>query len=165
VVEEAASLKFLWFLIAIAWGIAGWTAYTAVRWSLARGWPALPCVISDSTVEKVPGDNPYVFRVRYRYTWAGAQYDGSTYREEYRGSPDIAPADRLARTFPIGSHQVCYVNPRHSPEAILEHENVWVPAVLAVALFLGGAFLIKTPVLTRPRGGSAPVLPPSSWSS
>jgi hypothetical protein len=128
--------SFHMLLVIAPLGIAGWATYTAVRWSLARTWPAVPCVITSSLVNEVSRDNPYVFRVAYRYSRAGEWYDGRTYREEYRGSPNIAEADALARAFPIGAQRVCYVNPRNPAEAVLEHENVWIAALLAAVMWL-----------------------------
>jgi hypothetical protein len=156
VVEEAASMKVLVFLIAVAWGIAGWAAYTAVRWSLARYWPAVPCVVTGSVVQDVSRERPYRFQVAYRYSWAGRVYDGSTYREECGGSADIAEADRLARAFPIGTHRICYVNPGNPSQAVLVHDPVWIPATVAVANLLAGAFFARLLVAgTRRRGALA----------
>ena len=126
------------------WCIACWAAYTAFRWSLARSWPAVPCVISAGSVEEVHGNRPYVFRVRYRYTWAGKDYEGRTHQEDHEGTFDIVEADRLARAFPIGSNSTCYVNPGRPSQAVLEHDNVWIPIAIAVfALHYGGFFVLK----------------------
>src|SRR5947207_2963238 len=84
-----------------ALGIAGWAGNTAVRWTLAYRWPAVPCVIQASAVREVSGHEPYRFVVRYRYGWRGNEYTGATYREDYRGSWDIASAGRLARRYPV----------------------------------------------------------------
>jgi hypothetical protein len=127
---------------AIFCAIAAWAAYTAVRWSLARSWPAVPCVITRSSAEETPTDSRYVFRATYRYTWAGRPYEGRTYREDYSGSYDIAEADRLARTFPVGSHGVCYVNPGNPSQALLEHDNVWIPVAAVVVMLHGGAAFV-----------------------
>jgi hypothetical protein len=79
-------MKLLWFLVAVAWGIGVWAVYAAVRWSLASGWPVVPCLITMSSVQDVGGEKPYRFRVAYQYSWAGRPYVGETYREDYRGS-------------------------------------------------------------------------------
>jgi hypothetical protein len=124
--------------------IACWALFTAARWSLARSWPAVPCVISASSVEEVGGNRPYVFSVRYRYTWAGGQYEGWTDQKDFKGSSDIADAERRARAFPTGSHCVCYVNPDHPTEAVLEFDNVWLPIAGAVfALHYSAFFVLK----------------------
>src|SRR5262249_25247760 len=116
-----ASMRWLClFLPVFFWGLAGWAASDAVRWWLARSWPAVPCVIVRSWVEEVPGDKPYVFRVTYCYTLVGRQYDGRIYQEDYHGSTDLAEAERLARALPTGSQRVCYVNPRHPSQAVVE---------------------------------------------
>jgi hypothetical protein len=136
------------------WFITGWAAYTAVRWSLARSWPAVPCVISTSWVEEVSGDKPYIFRVSYRYTRAGKEYEGLTYQEDRKGSSDIAEADRLARAFPAGSNSICYVNPGQPNEAVLEHDNLWIPIFVAIFMLHSGACLGLTGRRWRAAGGS-----------
>jgi hypothetical protein len=148
-VEEDALMKFLLLIGALVWGMAAYAAYTAVRWSLARQWPAVPCIIFLSWTDEVNEDKPYVFRVNYRYSWAGKSYEGRTYQEDYHGSSDIAEADRLTRAFPIGSDRFCYVNPRKPSEAVLEHDNPWVPGALAIGMSLGGVFLAGIAVLSR----------------
>src|SRR5262245_37644001 len=95
-------------LVASTWGLAVWAAYTAVRQSMARRWPAVPCVGLGSRVEEVGGEYPYLCRVAYEYRWNRIRYNGRTYREKYRGSQDVAEADRLARAYPAGSSRVCY---------------------------------------------------------
>ncbi|HZW29579.1 MAG TPA: DUF3592 domain-containing protein [Isosphaeraceae bacterium] len=143
--------NFQLIVAALAWGMAGWAAYTALCWSLARHWPAVPCIVLVSWVDKGDREKPYIFQVKYRYSWGARGYEGRTYQEDYRGSADIAEADRLARAFPIGSNRVCYVNPRKPSQAVLEPDNPWIATVLAVAMFLNGAFLAAVRFFPRPR--------------
>ncbi len=115
--RSACVERWFWlFASVICYAVAAVFAFTAVRWTLARSWAAVPAVILSSSVEEVPGDSPYGFRVRYRYTWAGEPYEGRTYQEADSFSCDIAEADRLARAFPVGSRRVCYVNPGYPSE-------------------------------------------------
>jgi hypothetical protein len=137
-------LRRSWALFAAiaCWGIACWAAYTAARWSLARSWTAVSCLITASSIEEDPGPNPYRFRVKYQYTWGGKTYEGRTYQEGHSGSSDIAEADRLAGAYPLGAHSLCYVNPDYPSQSLLEHDNPWVTASLAVVMLCGGAMLI-----------------------
>jgi hypothetical protein len=139
----AASMKALgMFLALLAWGMAGFAAYTAVLWARARSWPAVPCVITASLVDEHRGRKPYHFRVAYRYERSGRWHDGRVYREDYKGSEDVAEADRLARAYPVGARRVCLVNPGAPSEAVLRHDNVWLPVALVAGMGLGGAFLL-----------------------
>jgi hypothetical protein len=152
VTKRCGAEKLCGVLLAMfAWGMAAWAAYTGVRWTVALGWPAVPCFITESRGEQVRGEHPYAFRVAYRYTWFGREYVGRVVNEDYRGSSDVAEADRLIRAFPAGHQRRCFVNPRNPSESVLVHDNVWVPACLVFAMGLGGAFLLKA-FCGTPRG-------------
>jgi hypothetical protein len=134
-------------LVLLALGMGAWAGYTAARWTLAYRWPAVPCLILRSEVRDVGGHEPYRFEVQYRYAWRGRRYDGTTVRQEYRSSWDIAAADRLARTYPKDARRACYVNPRSPSEAILEHESPLTALAAAAAMLLCGACLARTLVV------------------
>jgi hypothetical protein len=143
----------------LCFGLAAWAAYSAVRSSQARSWPAVPCEIIRSTVEVNRGDAPYRFRVTYGYTWAGRSYAGWKYGEGESSFADIAEADRLARAFPEDSHAVCYVNPRDPSDALLRPSNPWTLAGIAAVLLLGGAsFVLKGPEAGMAWGGFLAIL-------
>lgn len=143
------------FIALAALGLAGWAGYTAVRWTLSYRWPAVPCIIQTSRVAQVGGENPYFFEVAYRYKVQGQPLVGGTYQEDYRGSWNIAEAERLARAYPVGAKRLCCVNPSKPSEAVLEHDNIWMPAALALGMLLDGAFLAR--FFLRPaRPGAAP---------
>lgn len=125
------------FLVALAIGglaMACFAGYTALRWSLSHDWPLVPCTITASRVVEKNGGKPYEFRVAYQYAWAGRVYTGGTYQEDYRGSADVAEADRLARRHPVGARRICFVNPRRPTQAILRHDSVWIPLLLLVGM-------------------------------
>jgi hypothetical protein len=140
--RSACPGRLSWLLAAVCCVFAGWAAYTAVRWTLARSWPAVPCVITRSSVEDTRGDKPYEVRVTYRYIWTGRPYEGRVYKEDYSGSYDIADADRIVRAFPVGSHPACYVNPGDPSQALLEHDNVWIPISIAVVMLHSGVTVV-----------------------
>jgi Protein of unknown function (DUF3592) len=126
------------FLILVALGMAGFGIYTAYRWILSQDWPAVPCVITASRVQEVGGDKPYQFEVQYTYSWQGRDFLGNSFREGAEAMTDIAEADRMARSHPVGARLTCYLNPDHPSQAILRHQDIRLPlfmvgfAVLAV---------------------------------
>jgi hypothetical protein len=148
------------FAVVVCYAAVVFFAVTAVRWSLARSWPAVSAVIVNSRVEETPGDTPYRFRVAYRYTWAGKPYEGRTYQQAGSASYDIAKADRLARAFPAGSHRVCYVNPGDASEAVLEHDSPWISAGIGVVMLLIGTGIVLEvrKAKIRLRGGTDVIL-------
>lgn len=131
------------FFALMALGMAGWAAYTAVQSASSHQWPAVPCAIQTSRVSQVGGENPYLFEVLYRYQVQGRPFVASTYREDYRGSWDVAHAERLLSAYPAGQNRRCFVNPSEPTQAILEHDPLWIPIVLALVALLGGVFLAK----------------------
>ena len=132
------------FLVVPALGMAAWAGYTAARWTLAHLRPAIPCIIQASRIREGQGDHAYLFDVRYRYAYGGRWFRGATFREDYRGSWEIAEADRLVRAFPVGAQRACYVNPWDPSEAILEPDNPLLPLGLAVAMLACGSVLART---------------------
>jgi hypothetical protein len=128
---------FVLFPVLLAFGMAGFSGYMAIRWGLAYRWPAVPCVIENSSVREKRDRElgpSYVVDVRYRYAWGGADYTGKTHRVDYDGDRDIAYAERVVRAYPKGADRLCYVNPGRPGEAILEHANPLFPAAVVVAL-------------------------------
>jgi hypothetical protein len=132
-------------LILAALGLAGFALYTAYRWTVALGWPAVPCTIVASGVQELGGETPYRFQVAYEYAWNGQNLAGRVFRDDEHGTSDIAEADRLARAFPVGARRTCFVNPRNPSEAVLRHENVLLPLAVVACMvpacwFLFAAF-------------------------
>ncbi len=148
--KQPASIGLLGgFLVLATLAGAAWAGVTACRWGLAYRWPAVPCEIVASGLRAGGERHPYAFDVSYRYAWRGQEFTGTTYSEEYRGSTDVAEAERLARSFPEGSRRLCYVNPADPATAVLKHDNPLVPAILTVALLccavgLVGVFLRRS---------------------
>jgi hypothetical protein len=125
--------------------MAGFAAYSAITWTVARSWPAVPCFVEASSVEVDDRSEYHIFRVRYRYPWQRREYESAAVRQEYEGSWDIADADRLLREFPAGTWRTCQANPNDPTRAVLEHSALTAPLVLlfggiVVAAYLGLVF-------------------------
>jgi hypothetical protein len=128
-------------LILAALGLAGFALYTAYRWTVALGWPAVPCTIVASGVQELGGETPYRFQVAYEYAWNGQNLVGRVFREDDHGTTDIAAADQLVRAFPVGVRRTCFVNPSNPSEAVLRHENVLLPLAVVACVVPAGWFL------------------------
>jgi hypothetical protein len=138
----------------IALGMGGFAVYSGLRWTWARWcWPSVPCQVLASTVGEGPSDKPYRFHVTYRYRWEGREHEGHNLGHEGHGlgsenipTSDLAEAERLTRTYHAGAQTECFVNPTDPTEAILRHDSLGPPFLLAAfcvlaAWFLGTAFL------------------------
>ncbi len=90
---------------------------------LARDWPEVPCVISDSGVEAV--EDGYEFRVAYTYEFGERPFASSRYRlGDGAVFDEVAEADARARTYFPGAETTCYVDPEQPGRAILEHKDL-----------------------------------------
>lgn len=135
--------RYLGVLLALlAWGMAAAAAYTAVRWWLMGRWPTASCVVAASAVEVSEGYRPYRFRVEYAYPWLGREYTGAVYREDFRGTFDIAEADRLARAYPVGGIRRCHVNPARPDESVLEPDDPRLPLAIVAVMVPAGLYLL-----------------------
>jgi len=129
-------LFFLWFMAL--------QAYETIR---ARTWQQTACVITESEVTTV--SDGYDFRVSYTYQWQERTFasDRYTSASDNATRKDINDADALKRRYPVGSQQVCYVNPDDPRQAVLAHDS---PVMLAFVLLplvfvlVGGGLLYKT---------------------
>jgi hypothetical protein len=98
---------------------------------VAYGWTATPCTIYFSRVEPVTdkekklekgGGNIVGYRPEIKYSY---RVGGRLHRSEriwfIRPSADTqADAKKLADKYPVGSQQICYVNPKEEDFAVLE---------------------------------------------
>lgn len=71
--------------------------------------------------------------IAYRYVWNGQTYTGRTYQKDGNKSYELTKAERPVRAYPVGVRRTCYVNPRRLAEAILKHDNVWLPSIIALS--------------------------------
>ncbi len=146
-------LFFTLFLAAFL-GMGSWFTYLMVEgfvYQIGTSlWPVLDCTILSSTVEENPGapehEEPYAFRVRYRWATDFSEGTSDVYRHGYYGSSDIGEALRLAQRYPEGAQVPCRVNPGAPDSAVLELASSWnvlwifVP-LLFVAVGAGGIYL------------------------
>jgi hypothetical protein len=121
-------------------------------------WPGTACEILASEVEeKLDEENPYVFRVQYRYLWEGQTYTSEQAALKARRFSDYRQAQRLVTRYPVEAGATCYVNPNKPAQAVLLREGLWFGLFLLVPLLFmflagGGLYLVWR---SDPRSGAA----------
>jgi hypothetical protein len=88
----------------------------------ARGWEPVSCVIVGSAVaESHAGEGPsYQVELEYAYAFDGQTFRGRRYSFMKVWTEDRARWQSIVDRHPAGSRAVCYVNPRHPSEAVIE---------------------------------------------
>ncbi len=136
-----------------------------------RAWTETPCGILEShreerTESEFSQPVQRVF-IKYRYTFAGADYTGTRWRrvafsgnldkDVAKKTPHLAEAEKLVAKYPAGAKTTCWVNPAAPEEAVLEHYTkaaiytLWWPMLFAV----GGGGIVWS-VLRRRKVTSPP---------
>ncbi len=111
-------------------------------------WHGTPCTI---VVSEVQDNSPFVFTVRYDYSYHGQSYTGSIYQRQYKASGRYSEAQKLSRKYPVGRALFCYVNPQSPTEAVLQRDSLLLGLFIVIPLVfvaIGGAGLYFT---RRPR--------------
>lgn len=141
-------LTAIGLLLALIGGVFSWLMWRSfARARAIEAWPQVPCAILESGVESRRDDpdwpeampQEYRFRVRYRYDWDGADYEGDRHR--LRGSSWSSSEENvlpLVAEYPAGSVAECRVNPEDPEVAVLEGESkapgysLWFPLLFVV---------------------------------
>ena len=153
---EKQSRAGAWYLTAV--GVSLCVIAGVFLWLMTRSylrakemttWPQVPCLILRSEVaEKRIGETvapDYRFAVLFRYEFEGKDYESE--RWGLRGSmprQDPTQAKKLVEEFPLGSQQLCWVNPREPQIALLKLDSraagysLWFPGLF----FLGGVGMV-----------------------
>lgn len=138
-----ASLGLLLAAAGAVFTLVLWTAWQ--RAEETRRWSPVPCRIVMSRLEKerpTPNSNP-AFKplVRYHYTFEGREFTGTRIKRVDSPSQHEEVALTKIAPYPIGSKQVCHVNPAQPEMAVLKHDtraalySIWFPLLFV----LGGA--------------------------
>lgn len=153
---EKQSQAGAWYLTAV--GLSLCLIAGTFLWLMGRSylrakemttWPQVPCMILRSeVVERRIGETvapDYRFSVIFGYQYEGKDYESG--RWSLRGSmprQDPVQAEKLVEEFPLGSQQLCWVNPRQPEIALLKLDSraagysLWFPGLF----FLGGVGMI-----------------------
>lgn len=130
----AAGLFFLWMA-----GLSPIVGYLG-----AGGWAEVPCTVLSASVVESHGDSTtYAPAVRYRYAYAGREYEsdkvlpGTTIF-----SSDLKGARELVDRFPAGARRTCRVDPAAPDRSLLERRIpglVWFAIPFSMIFVLVGA--------------------------
>jgi hypothetical protein len=156
------TLFFLFFfgLGSMFVGLIARDSWTGLRnWS----WSATDCEITRSEVRQNNGGRrggDFVLDLEYRYRVGGNTFVSNRLRARANSFADYTAAERLAESYPVGSHATCYVNPSTPNEAVLRRGSLLMPLlVLFPMIFVGiGAIGVysawrpssRQPMLVRP---------------
>lgn len=139
-------LMFIGAMLALIGGVFVWLLLASYGQAKeTREWATVECVIIESGIEERMAKNisrEFKWRVGYKYQFEGKDYIGDKLGlRGQRWSNSRDRAQGLMEEYPVGSRQVCFVNPEAPEEAILEHDTkaagytVWFPGLFV----LGGA--------------------------
>lgn len=158
-------LAVLFFAFFLAMGLGFGIVLGMDLWNAAavRNWTPTPCTILLSEVADEGGEDPYVFRIHYRYTVDGRSYDSTAFRRKKVDSGNYETIQRLVDRHPADSRTTCLVNPDNPAEAVLEAESLGYGLFLllpAVFVLIGAGGIYGT--LRPGDGASAPLSSSSS---
>lgn len=127
----------------------------------ARNWPAVPCVIISGEVQSIRGNHGSTYRVNilYRYSVGGREYKSNQYGFMVGSSSGYQRKQAIVRQHPPGSQSVCYVNPDHPAEAVLNRgftPDLWAGLIPLVFVVFAGCMLL---VIRRTRQQTRAIVP------
>ncbi len=138
-------------------------------------WPSTAAQIESVDIKRNLKDNddntPYELEIRYSYKHGSEVYKNGSISGTASRHGSYSDAYEIARKYPAGSSQTCYVNPKEPSEAILQHRSPWMLLFVILPLIFmliggGGLYFMwfaraedpnKTKSIARssPRAGSA----------
>ena len=116
------------------------TVYPLIQIYRASDWIEIPCVVTHSEVEVHPsseGGPTYSIDIRYRFSFDGEDYEGTRYNFSVGSSSGRERKAAVVREHPVGSDQICYVDPKNPAESVLSRE----PGAYLWAGFFGFPFM------------------------
>jgi hypothetical protein len=122
------------------------TLLPARKVSEAKAWQETPCTITRSEVESRwerhdgQSKNMYFPRIEYKYSYGGRDYQGSRHSFSETRSSSSSGSYRVANKYPVGSEQVCYVNPDDPSESVLDrgYPTMVLIGLLGIPMMLFG---------------------------
>lgn len=111
-------------------------------WS-ARSWPATPCTVVSSDVQRHSGSDSttYSVDVLYAYEVDGREFRSNRYGFVGGSSSGYQRKAAIVRQYPAGKRTVCYVNPSDPTEAVLDRgftAEMWFGLIPLVFVLVGG---------------------------
>lgn len=119
-----------------------------VRNVVSRSWPKVSCTILESSVVDDNNDRkPYRFSVKYQYFYQDIVRQSQRLGFKDGKFSDYQDAQKLADKYPVGSENICFVNPKNPSEAILQHPSLGLACFIVIPtifVLIGGAGLYGT---------------------
>ena len=152
------SVVFLLFFVRPALGVLS-----------ARSWPATPCTVVSSDVQRHRGSKSttYSVDVLYSYEVNGREFRSNRYGFMGGSSSGYQGKAEIAARFPAGAKAVCYVNPNDPAEAVLERgftAGMWIGLLPLIFVLVGAGGIFHSLRGGRPRPNDASPYEPMSMS-
>ncbi|MEO1236612.1 MAG: DUF3592 domain-containing protein [Planctomycetota bacterium] len=138
----------LFFSVFLTAGLAfGYFVLFRPMWRVvdARGWPAVPAVVTASDIEHSTdsdGNATYRLDIAFRYEFNGRTHTSDTYSFWSHVSTGGYDGKReIVRRYPVGGPATCYVNPDKPTLAVIERgltATAWFGLVPLVFVLVGG---------------------------
>jgi len=98
-------------------------------------WPIVPCtIVSSSVAAEKSSENPFRFAVNYQYQFRGRSYHSQRAELSETRSGNYRDVLRMVERYPEKAQAICYVNPAHPEEAILQRSSFWFALLLVVPI-------------------------------
>lgn len=123
----------------------------------AQTWRQVPCTILHSEVVSHPGSkggSTYNIKVSFSYTFGDTHYVGTRYDFSIGSSSGRDYRDEIVGRLHRGAHTVCYVNPNHPSEAVIDRgldRNMWFAIIPLVFVAIGLALIIGAVRTAHPK--------------
>jgi len=132
----------------------------------AQNWRQVPCEIVSSRVKTHSGDDgsTYSVDVVYRYTYQDRTYTANSYHFFSGSSSGYEAKAEIVRHLPAGSRTICYIDPSHPFDAVLERgitSTLWFGLIPLVFAIVGGGGLVFSLRTKSGESGSFPVSGPA----
>ncbi len=148
-----------------------WWGLPVARWVASSRWPAVPCVVESSQVQRHTegGEVPvtlYRTDVLYRYAVGGRVYHSNQYGLTECRSPAAGGRSAAAAAYPAGSAATCYADPADPWSATLTRRlSPTVVFAVGPALLAGlGGLLVLDAGRGRVLGGVGRLARRSRWT-
>jgi hypothetical protein len=95
----------------------------------SKDWIETRCIIDSSEVESHHSDDgtTYSVAISFHYTAKGQQYASDTYNFSTASSSGRSGKTKVVALYPVGSEQICWVNPEDLSEAVISRD---IPAIV-----------------------------------
>ncbi len=162
---DGASGKKSGWIVGVIVGAVFFVIGLAVAWPLginpikrmlsSRGWVETPCEILWSRVRSHDSDDgtTYSVDIFYEYEFGGERHRSNRYAAMGGSSSGRAGKMEVVRQYPVGSRQVCFVNPDLPEQAMLKPGfSAWAFAGLLPLVFSGVGLAVLLASLNSRRG-------------